>query len=55
MFIKSLLKSARQRFEAHRRYRRVVAEIATLSQDDLIDIGAFQIDLYRAARTEILG
>jgi uncharacterized protein YjiS (DUF1127 family) len=53
--IRSFYQSLNRRFDAHRRYRRAIAEIAALTQDDLIDIGAFQIDLYRAARKEIFG
>lgn len=53
--ITSLISTLRQRIEMHRRYRRAIAEITALSQADLIDMGAFQIDLYRSARQEIYG
>lgn len=55
MSFRSMFVAAKLRFDAHRRYRQAIAEIAALSQDDLIDMGAFQIDLYRAARQQILG
>ena len=53
--ITSLVSRLKQRIEMHRRYRKAIAEIAALSQDDLIDIGAFQNDLYRSVHKEIYG
>lgn len=50
-----LIAFAQQRLAKYREYRRLVAEIDSLSQNDLIEMGAFQIDLYRAARKEIYG
>ncbi len=43
------------KFIARRQYRKLVAEIETLSQADLMELGAFEIDLYRAARKEVFG
>ena len=51
----TLIAYAQQRIAAHRRYRQAVAEIDAMSQRDLIEIGAFQTDLYAAARRDILG
>ena len=53
--ISSLVSRLRQHIDMHRRYRKAIAEISALSQADLIDMGAFQIDLYRSARKEIYG
>ena len=55
MSIKTLFSTLRDRFEAHRRYRHAIAEIEMLTQKDLMDMGAFQVDLYRAAREQYLG
>ncbi len=54
MLFGHLIAYAQKRFEAHRRYRQAIAEIDGMSQKDLIEIGAFQSDLYRAARREYL-
>lgn len=51
----NIIAYAHKRIAAHRRYRQAVAEIDAMSQRDLIEIGAFQCDLYEAARREILG
>ena len=50
-----LIAYAQQRYAMHREYRRLVAEIDLLSQKDLIEIGAFQSDLYKAAHREVFG
>ena len=55
MSISRLIAYAQQRYAMHRHYRRLVAEIDALSQRDLIEIGAFQCDLYRAAHREVFG
>lgn len=55
MTISRLIAFAQDRLAKHREYRRVVAEIDSLSQRELIEIGAFQSDLYKAARREIYG
>ncbi len=55
MPISRLISFAQQRLAKHREYRRLIAEIDALSQNDLIDIGAFRIDLYRAAHREVFG
>ena len=55
MSISRLVAYARQRYAMHREYRRLVAEIDQLSQKELIEIGAFQTDLYRAAHREVFG
>ncbi len=51
----ALFDTLKDRIAKRRRYRKIIAEIAALTQDDLLDMGAFQIDLYRAAREEIYG
>ena len=53
--ISRLIAYAQQRYAMHREYRRLVAEIDLLSQKDLIEIGAFQSDLYKAAHREVFG
>ncbi len=54
MLFANLLTYAQKRIAAHRRYRQAIAEIDAMSQNDLIEIGAFQTDLYEAARREYL-
>ena len=46
---------AQDRLDKNRRYRQLVAEIDTLSNADLVELGAFQSDLYAAARQQIYG
>lgn len=46
---------AQDRLAKGRRYRQMIAEIDTLSNSDLIEMGAFQSDLYAAARREVYG
>lgn len=53
--IETLITRWKQRMALRREYRRLVAEIAALNQADLIDIGAFQADLYRNARQHVYG
>lgn len=55
MVFSDIISYAQRRLAAHKAYRRAVAEIDSMSQNDLIDIGAFQTDLYRAAREQFLG
>ena len=55
MSLSAVVAAVRSRMEARRRYRRLVAEIASLTQAELIDIGAFQADLYRRAREQVYG
>lgn len=55
MLISSILTYAQKRIEAHRRYRQAIAEIDSMTNADLIDLGVFKVDLYRAAREEYLG
>ena len=50
-----LLALAQDRLDKNRRYRQLVAEIDTLSNADLVELGAFQSDLYAAARRQIYG
>ena len=50
-----LLALAQDRLDKHRRYRQLVAEIDMLSNADLIEMGAFQSDLYAAARRQVYG
>ena len=50
----TIIAYAQRRMAARRRYNQAVAEIDAMSQRDLTEIGAFQIDLYRAAREEFL-
>ena len=46
---------AQDRLDKNRRYRQLIAEIDTLSNAELIEMGAFQSDLYAAARRHIYG
>ena len=46
---------AQDRLDKNRRYRQLIAEIDTLSHADLVEMGAFQSDLYAAARKQIYG
>ena len=46
---------AQDRLDKNRRYRQLLAEIDTLSNADLVEMGAFQSDLYAAAHREIYG
>ena len=55
MSISRLIAYAQQRYAKHREYRRLIAEIESLTQKDLIEIGAFQSDLYKAAHREVYG
>ena len=50
-----LMVLAQERLDKNRRYRRLIAEIDTLSNADLIELGAFQSDLYAAARRQVYG
>ena len=55
MSISSFVTYIQDRLEKRRAYKRLVAEIDALSQRDLIEMGAFQSDLYKAARQEVFG
>lgn len=46
---------AQDRLDKSRRYRQLIAEIDTLSNADLVEMGAFQSDLYAAARRQVYG
>ena len=46
---------AQDRLDKGRRYRQLIAEIDTMSNADLVELGAFQSDLYAAVRKEIYG
>ncbi len=46
---------AQDRLDKNRRFRQLVAEIETLSNSDLVEMGAFQSDLYAAARRQVYG
>ena len=46
---------AQDRLGMYFRYLQVISEIYTLSNADLIEIGAFQSDLYAAARRQVYG
>ncbi len=50
-----LMTLAQERLDKNRRYRRLIAEIDMLSNADLVELGAFQSDLYAAARQQIYG
>ena len=50
-----LMALAQERLDKNRRYRRLIAEIDTLSNADLVELGAFQSDLYAAARRQVYG
>ena len=50
-----LVKYAQDRLAAYRRYHQAIAEIDAMTNRDLLEIGAFQTDLYRAARETYLG
>ena len=54
MFTK-LFALAQDRLDKNRRYRQIIAEIDTLSNSDLVEMGAFQSDLYAAARRQVYG
>ena len=53
MTIAHLIDHARKRYAAHRRYRKAMAEIHAMSNSELHEIGAFQIDMINAARREL--
>lgn len=55
MSISRFIAYIKDRQAKRRAYNRLVAEIDALSQKDLIEIGAFQSDLYKAARSEVFG
>lgn len=46
---------AQDRLDKNRRYRQLVSEIGSLSNADLIEMGAFQSDLYAAAHRQVYG
>ena len=50
-----LLALAQDRLDRNRRYRQLIAEIDGLSNADLVELGAFQSDLYAAARRQVYG
>ena len=50
-----LMALAQERLDKNRRYLRLIAEIDTLSNADLVELGAFQSDLYAAARRQVYG
>ena len=50
----TIITYAQKRMAARRQYRQAVAEIDAMTERDLIELGAFQCDLYRAAREEYL-
>lgn len=53
--LNKLFALAQDRLDKNRRYRQIVAEIDSLSNADLIELGAFQSDLYAAARRQVYG
>lgn len=55
MLISRFVAYIQDRLAKRRAYNRLVAEIDALSQRDLIEMGAFQSDLYRAARQHVFG
>ena len=46
---------AQDRLDKSRRYRQLIAEIDTMSNADLVELGAFQSDLYAAAHRQVYG
>ena len=46
---------AQDRLDKNRRYRQLLAEIDTMSNADLVELGAFQSDLYAAAHKQVYG
>lgn len=50
----TIITYAQKRLAARRQYLQVVAEIDAMTERDLVELGAFQCDLYRAAREEYL-
>ncbi len=50
----SIIAYTQKRLAARRQYRQTVAEIDAMTERDLNELGAFQCDLYRAAREEYL-
>ena len=55
MSLSSLFEHAQTRIEKHRRYYRMVAEIQSLSQRDLADMGGDRNEMLHWARKEIFG
>lgn len=55
MQISRFIAYIQDRMAKRRAYNRLVAEIDCLSQKDLIEMGAFQVDLYRAAHRQVFG
>ena len=53
--LNKLFALAQDRLDKNRRYRQIVAEIDLLSNADLVELGAFQSDLYAAARKQVYG
>jgi hypothetical protein len=53
--LNKLFAAVQDRRDKNRRYRRLVAEIDALSNAELIEIGAFQSDLHRAAHRQVYG
>lgn len=50
-----LIAIAQDRLDKGRRYRRLIAEIDAMSNADLIELGAFQSDLHKAAHRQVYG
>ena len=46
---------AQDRLDKNRRYRQLIAEIDGLSNAELVELGAFQSDLYAAAHRQVYG
>ena len=53
--INKLFALAQDRLDKNRRYRQMIAEIDSLSNADLVEMGAFQSDLYAAAHRQVYG
>ncbi len=53
--LNKLIAYANDRMAKRREYRRLLGEISSMSHRDLIEIGAFQADLYRGARHQVYG
>ena len=52
---RKLIQRWKQRAWDRRQLDRLIAEIDTLSQNDLNELGAFKVDLYEAAHRQVYG
>lgn len=55
MIFSRFIAYVQDRLAKRRAYNRLVAEIDSLTERDLVEMGAFQCDLYREAYREVFG